>query len=100
MFMDAPASDAGGLPMQAVAVEDVTKRYTRRVALEKLSLSVRAGEVFGLVGANGGGKTTALPILAGILRPEQVHGPGLGVALLPGTRETLHNVGSMSQRIP
>jgi ABC-type multidrug transport system ATPase subunit len=98
MFMDEPASEAGGLPTQAVAVEDVTKRYTRRVALEKLSLSVRAGEVFGLVGANGGGKTTALRILAGILRPEQGHGQVLGFDLLRGTREIRQHVGYMSQR--
>jgi ABC-2 type transport system ATP-binding protein len=98
MFMDEPTSEAGGLATQAVAVEDVTKRYTRRVALEKLSLSVRAGEVFGLVGANGGGKTTALRILAGILRPEQGHGQVLGFDLLRGTREIRQHVGYMSQR--
>jgi ABC-type transporter Mla maintaining outer membrane lipid asymmetry ATPase subunit MlaF len=98
MFMDEPASEAGGLPTQVFAVEDVTKRYTRRVALEKLSLSVRAGEVFGLVGANGGGKTTALRILAGILRPEQGRGQVLGFDLLCGTREIRQHVGYMSQR--
>jgi ABC-2 type transport system ATP-binding protein len=98
MFMDEPASEAGGLPTQSVAVEDVTKRYTRRVALEKLSLSVRAGEVFGLVGANGGGKTTTLRILAGILRPEQGRGRVLGFDLLRGTREIRQHVGYMSQR--
>jgi ABC-type uncharacterized transport system ATPase subunit len=44
-----------------VAVDDLTKRYAQRVAVEKLTLTLRAGEVFGLVGANGGGKTTTTP---------------------------------------
>ena len=48
-----------------VAVEGVSKSYAQRVAVEKLTLELRAGEIFGLVGANGGGKTTTLRILAG-----------------------------------
>jgi ABC-type multidrug transport system ATPase subunit len=99
MFMDEPTSEAAGLATQAVAVEDVTKRYARRVALENLSLGVRAGEVFGLVGANGGGKTTALRILAGILRPDQGRGRVLGFDLLRGIREIRQHIGYMSQRL-
>jgi ABC-type branched-subunit amino acid transport system ATPase component len=64
MFTGETVDENGGTSAQVgeilVAVEDVTKRYAHRVAVEKLTLALRAGEVFGLVGANGGGKTTTL----------------------------------------
>jgi ABC-2 type transport system ATP-binding protein len=81
-----------------VAVEDVAKRYAQRVAVEKLTLALRAGEVFGLVGANGGGKTTTLRILAGILKPDRGRGHVLGFDLLHGASEIRERVGYMSQR--
>jgi ABC-2 type transport system ATP-binding protein len=64
-----------------VAVEDLTKRYAKRVTVEKLTVAFRAGEVFGLVGANGGGKTTTLRMLAGILKPDEGQGHVLGFDL-------------------
>jgi len=81
-----------------VAVEEVTKRYGHRVAVEKLALTLQAGEVFGLVGANGGGKTTTLRILASILTPDQGHGHVLGFDLVRGAGEIRQHVGYMSQR--
>ena len=82
-----------------VAVEDVTKRYAQRVAVEKLTLALRAGEVFGLVGANGGGKTTTLRILAGILKPDKGHGQVLGFDLVSEAGKIRERVGYMSQRL-
>src|SRR5262249_50030613 len=49
--------------------EDLTKDYGRTRALEKLSVGVAPGEVFGLLGPNGSGKSTALRLLMGFLRP-------------------------------
>jgi ABC-2 type transport system ATP-binding protein len=49
--------------------EHLTKDYGRFRALDDLGFSVRAGEVFGLLGPNGSGKTTALRILLGFLQP-------------------------------
>ena len=82
-----------------VDVEDVTKRYAQRVAVEKLTLKLRAGEVFGLVGANGGGKTTTLRMLAGILKPDTGHGHVLGFDLLSKAGKIRERVGYMSQRL-
>jgi ABC-2 type transport system ATP-binding protein len=47
----------------------LTKRYGRTAALDECTLSVRRGEVFGLLGPNGSGKTTLLRLLLGFLRP-------------------------------
>jgi ABC-type multidrug transport system ATPase subunit len=102
MFKDEIANAEGGASAPAnetvVSVEGVARRYARRVALEKLSFTLRAGEVFGLVGANGGGKTTTLRILAGILKPDQGRGRVLGFDLVRGASEIRKRVGYMSQR--
>jgi ABC-2 type transport system ATP-binding protein len=88
---------AAGLEV-LVAVEDLTKRYGQRVAIEGLALTLQPGEVYGLVGANGGGKTTALRMLAGILRPDRGRGHVLGFDLVRGAAEIREHVGYMSQR--
>jgi ABC-2 type transport system ATP-binding protein len=65
-------------PMVAVQAESLSKRYGRVLALDGLSLDVRAGEVLGFLGPNGAGKTTAMRLLMGYLRPSsgsaRVHG--------------------------
>jgi len=53
----------------SVDVEGLTHRYGERAALDGVAFSVRAGEVFGLVGPNGGGKTTLFKILSTALVP-------------------------------
>jgi len=57
----------GDAPAPALVVEDLTKRYDDRRALDGLSFVARPGEIIGLVGPNGAGKTTALRSIAGVL---------------------------------
>jgi ABC-2 type transport system ATP-binding protein len=52
-----------------IAVENLTKVYGKRTALDKVSFVVPEGEIFGFVGPNGAGKTTTLRILAALLEP-------------------------------
>ncbi len=54
---------------EAVRVDRLVHRYEDRVALQGVSFSVRRGEIFALLGPNGGGKTTLFRILATLLRP-------------------------------
>jgi len=53
----------------AIEIGALTKRYGRTVGVDRLDLTVGAGEVFGLLGPNGAGKTTTLRCLVGLLRP-------------------------------
>jgi len=100
--MAEPVAHSGATPAPAaeslVALEGVGKRYARRVAIEDVTLALRSGEVFGLVGANGGGKTTTLRVLAGILRPDEGRGTVLGFDLRRGAGKIRKHVGYMSQR--
>jgi ABC-2 type transport system ATP-binding protein len=52
-----------------ILTEGLTKSYKRVLALDSLSLEIRRGEIFGLLGPNGSGKTTTIRLLLGLLRP-------------------------------
>jgi ABC-2 type transport system ATP-binding protein len=53
----------------AIEIDDVTKRFGEKVAVDRLSLSVEQGTFLGLLGRNGAGKSTTLKMLTGLLRP-------------------------------
>jgi len=55
----------------AIAVEHLTKRFGKLVAVDDLSLRVMPGEIFGILGSNGAGKSTALKVVCGLLRPDR-----------------------------
>lgn len=55
--------------MDAIRMEDLTKRYKDVVAVDRLSLSVRKGELFSLLGVNGAGKTTTIKMLSCLTQP-------------------------------
>jgi ABC-2 type transport system ATP-binding protein len=55
--------------MDALTTRDLTKRFDRP-AVDRLDLSIRAGEFYALLGPNGAGKTTSLRMIAGLLRPD------------------------------
>jgi len=72
-------------PTPALELREVNKSFNGKVALEKLSLSVRQGELYALLGSNGAGKTTTLRMVAGLLEPDsgQISILGHDVALEP-----------------
>jgi ABC-2 type transport system ATP-binding protein len=62
----------------AIVLTDVTKRYGRRTAVDRLTIDVPAGVVAGLIGPNGAGKTTAMAMLLGLVSPTSGSGSVLG----------------------
>lgn len=55
---------------KAILIEDLVVRYGERQVIDRLSLSVASGEVYGLLGGNGAGKSTTLQALLGFIRPQ------------------------------
>src|SRR5690606_8169143 len=81
-------------PGRAVVVTDgLTKRYGDRAAVDSVSLTVRAGEVYGFLGPNGAGKTTTLRMLLGLVRPTSGRATVLGQA--PGSPAALAGTGAL-----
>src|SRR3954466_6390878 len=65
----APAARTGASGDVLLEVDDVTLRFGGVVALNKVSFSLRRGEIFGLIGPNGAGKTTCFNAMTGVYRP-------------------------------
>ena len=77
-----------------VETRDLTKRYGPRiVAVDRVSLTVRRGEVYGFLGPNGAGKTTTMRMLLGLIRPTSGVASVLGRS--PGNPESLARVGAL-----
>ncbi|MCL0065429.1 ABC transporter ATP-binding protein, partial [Dehalococcoidia bacterium] len=60
----------GSLTDEVIVLEDVSKHYGKTTALSGLSLKVKEGEILGLVGPDGAGKTTTLKIISSLLKPD------------------------------
>jgi ABC-type multidrug transport system ATPase subunit len=74
------------------------KRFGARSAVQGVSFRLGAGSMLALVGANGGGKTTTLRMLAGLIAPDEGEGRVLGHDLRRPGSELRRRVGYMSQR--
>jgi ABC-2 type transport system ATP-binding protein len=83
---------------RAVETHELTRRFGARVAVHALSLEIGRGEVFGLLGPNGSGKTTTIRMLCGLLAPTSgsARVAGIDVALAP--EQVKARIGYMSQR--
>jgi len=82
----------------SVLVKDLTRRFGDFVAVDRVSFEVRTGEIFGLLGANGAGKTTSIRMLAGLLRPTSGEGTVGGWDINRDFDRIKRNIGYMSQR--
>lgn len=82
-----------------IDVVELAKSYDGRVIVQNVSLRVMLGDIVGLVGANGGGKTTTLQMIAGLLRPDRGQGSVLGQDVGDAKRDCRAKIGYMSQRV-
>ncbi len=90
---------AGGAPRGGIAIEalELTRDFGSFRAVDHASFRVPQGEIFGLLGANGAGKTTVIKMLTGIIRPSGGSGRVAGVEMRAAAREIKERIGYMSQ---
>ena len=84
--------------MDAIRTEGLGRSFGPTVAVDRLTLSVEEGEIFGLVGPDGAGKTTVMRLLAGILDPSEGEGWVMGHSIRTETGKIQGEIGYMSQR--
>jgi ABC-2 type transport system ATP-binding protein len=81
-----------------IEVEDLVKKFGSFVANDHLTFNVRKGEIFGFLGANGAGKTTAIKILCGLSSPTSGKIKVAGFDVYKQTEKIKRQIGYMSQK--
>lgn len=83
---------------KVIEVSNLTKKFGRFTAVDSISFDVKRGEIFGFLGANGAGKTTAMKMLTGISKPTSGSGTVAGYDILRENEKIKRNIGYMSQK--
>jgi len=83
---------------EAVEVRDLVKRFGRFTAVDRVSFTVRQGEVFGFLGPNGAGKSTTIRMLCGIIAPTAGFGRVAGLDIFSQHEQIKQAIGYMSQK--
>jgi len=81
-----------------IKTENLTKRFGSFTAVDAISFEVEKGEIFGFLGANGAGKTTAIKMLIGISKPTSGKGWVAGYDIKTQAEQVKKNIGYMSQK--
>ncbi|MCL2245765.1 MAG: ABC transporter ATP-binding protein [Lentimicrobiaceae bacterium] len=84
--------------MIVIKTEHLTKRFGNFTAVDAISFEVEKGEIFGFLGANGAGKTTAMKMLIGISKPTSGKGWVAGYDIRTETEQIKKSIGYMSQK--
>ena len=82
----------------AIDAKDLTRRFGSFVAVDSISFHVERGEVFGFLGANGAGKTTAIRMLTGLLQPTSGTASVAGFDIGTRAEQVRRRIGYMSQK--
>lgn len=81
-----------------ISAENLTKKFGSFVAVDSISFSVKKGEIYGFLGANGAGKTTAIRMLCGLSTPTSGKATVAGFDVYKQTEKIKKNIGYMSQK--
>jgi len=84
--------------MYTIIVENLTKKFGSFIAVNNISFSIKKGEIFGFLGANGAGKTTAMKMMCGLLLPTSGNAKIAGYDLATQAKLIKKSIGYMSQR--
>jgi ABC-2 type transport system ATP-binding protein len=87
-----------GAPEPLVRVEALTKRFAATTAVDRVSFAIAKGEIFGLVGPDGAGKTTTMRTLAGVMRPDSGAITIDGVDIVADPERAKQRISYMPQR--
>jgi ABC-2 type transport system ATP-binding protein len=82
----------------SVTVQDLVKRFGAFTAVDRLTLEIRKGEVFGFLGPNGAGKSTTIRMLCGLLKPTSGQATVAGYDVARRPEAVRQNIGYMSQK--
>lgn len=83
---------------QVITVKNLTKTFGDFTAVDNISFEVHKGEIFGFLGANGAGKTTAMRMLCGLSRPTSGQASIAGHDIYSATEKIKQQIGYMSQK--
>lgn len=83
---------------QIIEARDLTKRFGTFTAVDSISFDVSKGEIFGFLGANGAGKTTAMRMLCGLSKPTSGRATVAGYDVATQSEQVKRHIGYMSQR--
>lgn len=83
---------------KAISVMGLTKKFGNFTAVDNITFDVDRGEIFGFLGANGAGKTTAMRMLCGLSKPTSGSGAVAGYNILTQSEEIKRHIGYMSQK--
>jgi ABC-2 type transport system ATP-binding protein len=86
------------MPETVIKTEKLTKRFDDFIAAKEITFEVAAGEIFGFLGANGAGKTTAMRMLCGLSTPSSGNASIAGFDIYKQTEQIKRNIGYMSQK--
>ncbi|MGA2141491.1 MAG: ABC transporter ATP-binding protein [Brevinematales bacterium] len=84
--------------MNAISTDNLTKIFGNFTAVDKITFDVSEGEIFGFLGANGAGKTTAIRMLCGLSKPTSGKGTVAGFDILKQSEKVKAGIGYMSQK--
>lgn len=84
--------------MKAITANNLTKRFGSFTAVDNISFEVEKGEIFGFLGANGAGKTTAMRMLCGLSKPTSGNGNVAGYDIEKDSENVKASIGYMSQK--
>jgi len=86
------------MPESMIIAKDLTRKFGDFTAVNHISFDVKGGEIFGFLGANGAGKTTAIKMMCGLLQPTDGDATVAGYSVRTDSEKIKRTIGYMSQK--